>query len=67
MHKLACKSEKYTKKGLTESVHKAVNSSSDNDRLTLKVKELEHLPTAAGNALALLVDLEMTAVPDHQI
>ena len=40
-----------------------MNSSSNNHRLTSKVKELgEHLPTAGGNILALLVNLQMAAV-----
>lgn len=46
-----------------ESIHKAVKSSSNNHRLILKVRDLgEHLPTAAGNILALLDNLEMTAM-----
>lgn len=40
-----------------------MKSSSNNHRLILKVRDLgEHLPTAAGNILALLDNLEMTAM-----
>jgi len=47
---------------LFESIRKAVNSSGSNHRLPSKVKGLgQYLPAAAGNLLALLVNLEMIA------